>query len=192
MEKIERKEPGGEENLLNVFRKRNREYQLLKWTGESESAPSFHYLEQLERFNSLYASKLEWVNVSIPNKINHINAVALTGCKLSVRNGTISGIELTRCKNTTVVIKGSCPIVQIDLCENITLKFLKREDAAQCKIVHASNQNVFVFVEEEDVNLQSSLLGDQVISFFKDGQLASVQTGTLKHETRGYLDLQSI
>jgi hypothetical protein len=40
--------------------------------------------------------------------------------------------------------------------------------------------------------LQSSLLGDQVISFFKDGQLASVQTGTLKHETRGYLDLQSI
>ena len=188
MERIERRDNN---NLLNVFKKRNKEFQLVRWSGTADS-PSHHYLDQMELSNSLYVAKCSYVHISIPKKINHLNAVGLSDCRIRVRQGCISGIELTRCSNVVIFIRGPCQTLQIDLCTNVEVRLADEEAASACKIVHASNKDIRVWVKERDLGLQSSLLGDQVISKIEKGsELVSIQTSAIKHETRGYLDLEN-
>lgn len=148
----------------------------------------------LDKKGSVQFSNSSGTSITAPMKMNHLNAVKLDGCKIRIRAGLISGMELTRCKNTEIFIRGTVNTLQIDLCENVTVHFDSMVDCENCAIIHSSNVgNILVLVKgHEAVEIPTSLFDEQqgtVLSV--NGDFKSIPTSSIKH-SRGYLDIDAL
>ena len=161
--------------------------------GYNTGAKSYFYLDDLKRYgSSLEVARCSHASVTLPNKINHLNATNLHGCTIRINKGLISGVELTRVSTSRVFLSG-VSVCQVDLCDKVDFFFPNAEEARKCKIVHANNVDIRIFVEEMGFELPTSLFsGDQQISFFspETGSFQNVLSAKVKES--GYLDLNAL
>lgn len=170
----------------------NKEYRVEGWADGAHL-----YLEEVGLSHSLHWARSRDSNLVVPSKLNHVNAVGLEGCTLRLRNGAVSGVELTRLQKCRLFIRGPVSTLQVDLCEDVEIVFESKADALGCVIVHASNASIRILIKDEQdaapVLLPSSILGDQQASFLDaHGVWAHRLTSAIKHEKRGYLEIDKV
>lgn len=169
----------------------NKEHRVEGWNDGVTNL----YLENVDISHSVYFTRSANSILTIPCKLNHVNAVNLDRCTLRLRNGAVSGVELTRLRDSRIILRGHVATLQIDLCEDLTIEFNSRQEAAVCVIVHASNAGslkVTIKGEESVFLLPSLITGEQQATFLNDeGQWSHCATAAIKHR-RGYLELTAL
>lgn len=151
------------------------------------------YVEQSRPNHSLSVAHCSRVNVTVPEKLNHASILSSEHCVIRVRAGLISGLEVTHCENTRIVVRGRVPTLQVDLSSDVAIEFCSVDDALACVIVHSSNARLSVRIAGGPaVDLHTSLLGDQQGTYLAaDGAWHSRATEEVKGQ-RGYLDLDHL
>jgi hypothetical protein len=167
--------------------KHGREHRAEGWDG------AFLFLDDVMHGEAVYLTRSSSTSLTLPEKMNHLNAVNNDDCTIRIRKGLISGAEMTRCKRTRLFVRGHVATVQIDLCESVSLHFDSITDAENCIIVHSSNSGgIAVHIKDHETTfIETSLLGDQQATVLTPVGWKSVLTATIKHK-RGYLDLDAV
>ena len=166
---------------------------LIENFGISTGAKSYFYMDEMRRFaSSLEVTRCSQASVTLPNKGNFLNCNNLDRCTVRILAGLISGMEVTRVTKSRVFVSG-VSVIQIDLCEAVDVYFPNAEQARKCKLVHANNVDLRVFVGDIGYELPTSIFsGDQQVSVFspETGSYINVLSSSVKES--GYLDLNAI
>jgi len=168
-------------------------YVGLEGRGRVWKVDGFHkghnvYLDKTKMSQSVEIYNSEQAVFTLPKKVAHVNINGLDQCKVRV-GGVITSVEVVHVQNVHLYIKGSCPVIQIDLSRDVTIHLSSAFPYP--KIVNASNTNISVIVDGGVVQpLQTSYFGEQFVTAWRKGVMHTMRAESLKHG--GYVSLAGV
>ena len=142
-----------------------------EWRVEGFGEGSNIYLDRCELSQGVTVRRVQDAVVSVPKKVAHVMLTNVKNTKVRVK-GVISSIEMVHCDNIDLELRGSVPVLQIDLCRVIRVLF--SHEGSRPKLVNANNQDISCFVKggsEEDMDvIPTSLFAEQFVTYWKKNE----------------------